>query len=214
MKTIVTKKTRKTAKARAMAITTTIAGIVTYRTRKPLTEAKANAFARLVAANPRFLDSTVVRSKKVNHFHVCFLPASIARIEIMLTAEDNKDVAAQKRDGRRFVYSELSNKPGVFSCAGITGNYETTLNYSCSCTCPQYKYRRNSYGGECKHIKELRARKEAGLLQPVEVAVKTPTFVPAAPLPMPVPANVPVYAHTLGGYGSDKFRAAVSADFD
>jgi hypothetical protein len=157
-------KTARRTRRALCAITTTAAGIVTYRTRKPLPEARAFSFAAAVAANGKFLDATVTRSRKANHYHVCFIPANADRIAAMLTAEDNKDVQAANRDGSNFVYREVA--PGVFQCVGITGTYTVFVNGTGggSCDCPHFKYRRSSCAGRCKHMVELSRRIEAGLI--------------------------------------------------
>jgi hypothetical protein len=164
MKTV--KKTRslsRTAKIviAVTAITTTMSGIVTYRTQKPMTEKRGAAFARMIVANPKFLDATVVRSRKAGYVHVCYLPSNLDRIAAIIDAEDAKDRAAAARDGSLFLYTET--RTGSFVCEGKTGTYEVNLRAG-SCTCPHYTYRRRASGGRCKHLVELERRRGIGLI--------------------------------------------------
>lgn len=139
---------------------TTVAGVVTYQTRKTMELKAAESFAKCIAANPYFSDAVVVKTRaKKDSWRVCYAPMNHLRHEEIIQILQAQDEARADRDGEHFRYrlilQGVTVDDDVYLCEGLTDSYHTTTN---SCTCLHYTCRRRSVGLVCKHSIELKRR--------------------------------------------------------
>jgi len=132
---------------------------ITYRS-KCLTEPKAQRFARCLEANARFSDITLCRSNRAKSdtcWFVSFRPVSEERQAQMFSKQQMSREERALTEGSAYVWA-LDKDAGrafwwLMSASGEV--YELDLRGR-SCSCPDYVYRCQGNGLECKHSQALR----------------------------------------------------------
>jgi hypothetical protein len=132
---------------------------ITYRS-KCLPEPKAVQFAKCVAANPRFTEVAIEKSgraKSASCWFVTFKPVSEERQAAMFACQQTSREERALSEGSAYVWA-LDKDGGrafwwLMSASGEV--YELDIQGR-SCSCPDYTYRCQGAGLECKHIQALR----------------------------------------------------------
>ena len=127
-------------------------GTVVYRT-KLMDFARATAFARCIEANANFQDVVLEQSTraKTEQYLVTFRPASRARQCDMLDREQDARTDRAHTEGGDYVFWQDPDRGYLYWCYNpISGEtYEVTIG---SCSCPDYHYRCERAGIQCKHM--------------------------------------------------------------
>ncbi len=149
---------------------TTAAGPLMRRT-APLSQARAEAFARCLAANKRFDARASVHETKAGsgRYYVAFLPAAPASQQAILAAyqQEQIDRAIDEMDGYSYepipagvLVTTLPNRNGVRD----TYHVQPDLLH---CTCPHFEYRLKEAGVLCKHLVAAFARTTDPITDPI-----------------------------------------------
>jgi len=133
-----------------MATTIIFDGQIRRRTRK-MSIAKARAFAKALAANPRHFASTIeVLAAHGNAAYVEFIPASAKTIFNLLQQKQFEREQRAHYIRRAYRWRRIGHQ--TWTCTKPDGTVYTQYLYDpCRCTCPDWPTI-NSVGGKCKHI--------------------------------------------------------------
>lgn len=137
-----------------------------YRT-KPMDPARANQFAKCLAAHPAFTAVEVQSSRSPGKAVVAYQPKSEQRLQAMRDTVQNQREERAASEGAGYVWLR---EPGFHWCMSLSGEvYEVTPH---SCTCADHVYRCKDAGLACKHQ--------------VALGRRVGTFLEAAPI-IPAP---------------------------
>lgn len=134
---------------------------ITFRSRL-LTFQRASAFAKALAANPRFTDVAIVPSDRAKsqtiRYYVTYLPSNPTRQKAIL---DRERTAREKRAAVETFAFTWDAALGAFRCQSSTSGkeYETTVS---SCTCGDWINRGRQNSLPCKHQCDLLSQLETG----------------------------------------------------
>lgn len=138
---------------------------VRFRT-KLLAENRAKGFAACLERNPRFHDVQVHESTRAKNWYqrhyVTFAPASEERQQVMLDRQQASRQERAETEGLAYVFvlDRDSIQPFCWCFNPQSGEtYETTLF---DCSCPDFRYRCQRVGMQCKHQLALAAAAERG----------------------------------------------------
>lgn len=142
--------------AHGFSALTTAAGIVTKRTR-PMTEARAKAFAKCLAGNRHFADATVHRmSAGSKRFYVCYLPSNPERADDVFAAFIQLQAERAAAEMHLYDFKRYEGQGGGWLVKSLPdadmhrSTYHVTADGECNC--PHYKYRLRKAAAPCKHI--------------------------------------------------------------
>lgn len=121
-----------------------------YRTR-PMSQDRAEQFARCLAANPRFEGVVVLGSRSPGKSVVVYRPANLGRQAELLDDQQNTRAARADAEGGNYVFA--ANGDGRWWCLSTSG--ETYLVSLSGCDCPDHTYRCGAAGLACKHMLAL-----------------------------------------------------------
>lgn len=144
---------------------------VAYRTAN-MPEGRAKAFARCVAANPRFSEAEAVRNDRTKSpsWYVRFRPSSESRLDTMFhTLQDQR---AQRAATQQFIFWQDPDRADLWWCYSVSSQqtYEVTIG---SCSCEDYNFVCMNSGMQCKHMIAWSNQRGAGtLLTRAELAAK------------------------------------------
>ena len=116
--------------------------------------ARAEAFRRCLAANPRFGEVSVqlsMRARTDRRHYVTFTPANPKRVEAILTRQQDTRARRAEKEGEWYLWAEDPDH-GFWWCRSASGNvYEVEPRVG-TCTCPDHEYRCQGNGVRCKHL--------------------------------------------------------------
>lgn len=132
---------------------------ITYRT-KCLPQPQAERFARCVDANPLFTDvslNTSTRAKGERCHFVTFRPVNPDRQQDMAVRQQLSREERAMSEGSAYVWAldKDGGRPFFWLMSASGEVYEVDLQGR-SCSCPDFQYRCEGAGLECKHIQALR----------------------------------------------------------
>jgi len=127
-------------------------GQVAFRTAL-LSQARAESFAAMLTANSRFESVLVNRSERAKcdkAFFVTFQPSSEARKDLIFMAQwDARKERGQGEGADYTFFADEDNKGCYWVYNPISQETYSTSIFSCSC--PDYTYRCQRAGLQCKH---------------------------------------------------------------
>lgn len=122
-----------------------------FRTKLFRSEARADAFCKMVSANSRFTNASVIQSNRTEDgWFVQYQPANPARYADLYYSQYRQRELKGKGEGRCYEW-DLQQRDGRvwYLCLSTSGEtYEVT---ECSCTCPDWQFRGRKSGLPCKH---------------------------------------------------------------
>jgi hypothetical protein len=134
---------------------TTAAGVVTRRTR-PMSRARAEAFAKCLNANYHFAQAQVVpMTRGSNRFFVAYLPSDPARQGDVFAQYVQQQVERAALEMEFYDFKPDGQGGWVVKTlpddkTGHRDTYHVTAD--CECDCPHYRVRLRKAGVACKHI--------------------------------------------------------------
>lgn len=145
-------------------------GRVTYRTSLFTLQAKAQSFARCLTANNRFERVLVHASQtaKTPKWFVTFEPTSESRKDAIHAGQ--QDARAQRAAEQEFIFwpdpdrRTVNGDPLFWWCFSLSSGETYEVSPLGGCTCPDYQFRCQCAGLQCKHMLAWSAQRAAGLL--------------------------------------------------
>lgn len=142
----------------------TKSGAIVYRT-KLMSDAAAARFASCLRGNSRFCDVETVESQtaKTPKSFVTFRPSSRERQGDMLVSQWNQRAERAATEGMCYIFVADSDHTGDYWCFNPI-SLETYQVSSFRCSCPDFVYRCDRAGIQCKHQQAWEMQSRAGTL--------------------------------------------------
>lgn len=142
-------------------------GTIVYRTAL-MERSRAFGFARCLNGNAgRFSDVEVLRSERAKgctSWFVRFRPARRERQGLLLQREWDKRAARAEEEGGEYIFWPDPDSAGDYWCFNPKSG--ETYQVNCfRCTCPDFHYRCNRAGIQCKHQQAWELQSRAGRIQ-------------------------------------------------
>ena len=148
--------------------TTNATGNICYRTRVFRSLARAQAFAKMINANPRFEAAEVIYPENICGFWVEYQPTSQARKAHLISLQATARAARAAVEIGEYTW-KLNESETAYEVTTTAGkSYEVA---GACCTCADWTYRGSKTGIPCKHMIAMRSAIKAKQIAAVAESV-------------------------------------------